>query len=339
MGEWVAQQNLTVVIVLGLAALAILVASSEQAVKRLVGLAHYANLSTAFVGMTVVSLATSIPEITAHYTASVGILRGSLDFQIGSSIVLGANIGSDVIQQTLIMGIVVFFAGVLKFKRYFLYKSMIPMIGTTVMCIILGWDRVYSRLDGAILFGTFIAYTYYLFIDERRYYRKEDQHVSEEVPGSGKQAALWGLIALGAMVLTIGSAQIVLSITQLVVQRTGIGGSFVGVITLGVASALPEFITAVAGIRRHDSGIPLGTLVGSNITNPLVAIGGGALISTYWAPQPLLYWDLPWETVTGLALWAILWITKGKLNRIGAVYLILLYVAYITMRALFFLAD
>jgi len=110
-------------------------------------------------------------------------------------------------------------------------------------------------------------------------------------------------------------------------------------VTLGVASALPEMTTAVAGIRRKDAGIPLGTLVGSNITNPLVAIGGGALISTYWAPKPLLYWDLPWETVTGLILWAILWLTKGKLNRVAAVYLMVLYVAYITLRAIFFAVD
>lgn len=339
MGAWVAQQNLTVVVVMGLAALALMVASSEQAVKRLVGLAHYANLSTAFVGMTVVSLATSIPEITAHYTASVGILRGSLNYEIGSSIVLGANIGSDVIQQTLIMGIVVLGAGVLKFRRYFLVKSMLPMVGTTVMCLVLGWDGSYSRWDGAILFGSFIAYTYYLYVDERKYYRKEDQHVSEEVPANGRQAALWGVIALGAMLVTIMSASVVLSITELVVARTGIGGSFIGVVTLGVASALPEFITALAGIRRKDQGIPLGTLVGSNITNPLVAIGGGALISTYWVPRPLVYWDLPWETITGLVLWGILWLTKGRLKRGHAICLIVLYVMYVTLRAVLFISD
>ncbi len=339
MNEWVAQQNLTVVIVMGVAALALMVASSEQAVKRLVGLAHYANLSTAFVGMTVVSLATSLPEITAHYTASVGILRGSLDYQIGSAIVLGANIGSDVIQQTLIMGIVVLGAGMLKFKRYFLVKSMLPMVATTVMCLVLGWDGEYSRLDGAILFGSFLAYTYYLYVDERKYYRKEDQHVSEDVPTSGRQAAVWGLIAVAAMLVTIASAQVVLSITEMVVSQTGIGGSFIGVVTLGVASALPEFITAMAGIRRKDQGIPLGTLVGSNITNPLMAIGGGALISTYWVPKPLLYWDLPWETLTGLVLWGILWATKGKLKRGHAIYLIVLYVVYVTLRAVLFLAD
>jgi len=147
-------------IVAGLVALVLLVLAADLAVKKLVDIAEYLRLSTTFMGMTVLSLATSIPEITSHVTAGFGILSGSLDYQVGSAIVLGGNIGSDVVQQTLIMGIVVLLAGGLYFRRYFLWKSMVPMIGTTLMCIVLGWDRQFSRLDGAILFGTFLLYTY-----------------------------------------------------------------------------------------------------------------------------------------------------------------------------------
>lgn len=338
--EWFAAQSLWVQIPLGFIALAVLVLSSEKAVKEVVAIADYFNLSATFMGMTVLSLATSIPEISSHYTASVGILRGTLDFKIGSSIVLGANIGSDVVQQTLIMGLVVLLSGTLYFRRYFLWKSMIPMIGTTIMCLVLGWDRTYSRWDGFILFGTFILYTYYLYWDERKYYKK--------VPGeaeppkkiqSRRELALASLIAVAAMALTVFSAQIVLAITENVVRVTGLGGSFIGVVTLGVASALPELTTALAGVHHNSQGVSIGTLVGSNITNPLVAIGGGALISTYWAPKPLLYWDLPWETVTGAILWLILWFSKGKLGRLGSFYLIGLYVLYVVLRGVLFITD
>lgn len=334
-------QSLTVNIILGLVAIAILVLSSDQAVKRLVGLADYFNLSATFMGMTVVSVATSIPEISSHLTASVGILRGTLDYHISSAVVLGANIGSDVVQQTFIMGLVVFFAGTLYFRRYFLWKSMLPMIGTTLMCIVLGLDRTYSRWDGLILFGTFIAYTYYLYIDERKHYRKEaaPQEEEKEVPKSGREAIWWGVLAVAAMALTVLSAQIALHVTEFVVRETGIGGSLIGVVTLGVASALPEFTTAISGVRNKEHGISLGTLVGSNITNPLVAIGGGALLSTYWVPRPLIAWDLVWETLTGAILWAILWFRKGKLGRWGAFYLIGLYFVYVISRAMFFSVD
>ncbi|MCD6302282.1 MAG: hypothetical protein J7M15_02015, partial [Anaerolineae bacterium] len=253
-------QPLGVNIVAGLAGIALLILAADEAVKRLIGLATYFDLSTTFMGMTVVSLATSIPEITSHLTASVGIVRGSMDAKIASAIVLGANIGSDVIQQTLILGMVVFFAGTLYFRRYFLWKSMLPMIGTTVMCIILGWDRYYSRWDGLILFGTFVAYTYYLYRDERKYYKKEESVEAEQAnaPETGSEALRWAFYAALAMGVTIVSANLVLRVTEGIVQSTGIGGSLIGVMTLGIASALPELTTAISGIGHKEHGISLG---------------------------------------------------------------------------------
>ena len=336
--------SLFLVAVIGIAATAVLVIAANISVKKLVGIAAYFHLSSTFMGMTIFSLATSIPEITSHLTASVKILAGTLDFKIGSAIVLGSNIGSDVVQQTLIMGIVVLLSGTLYFRRYFLWKSMIPMIGTTIMCIIFGLDGIYSRLDGALLFGTFIAYSYYLYMDERKHYIHEDnqpesEEIAENIPENLKEVFIDAGVALLMLGVTIVAATYVLRITELVVLRTGIGGSLIGVLTLGVASAMPELITALAGIRHKEHGVSLGTLVGSNITNPLVAIGGGALVSSYWVPRPLILWDLPWETVTGMILWGILWFSKGKLNKVHAFYLIGMYFVYIFFRAWLFAVD
>lgn len=341
---WLTPETLMGNVLLGLGALILLVLAADLAVSRLVDLAEYLRLSATFMGMTVLSLATSIPEITAHVTASAGILRGTLNYEIGSAIVLGANIGSDVVQQTLIMGLVVLLAGRLYFRRYFLWKSMVPMIATTILCLILGWDRVFSRLDGLLLFGAFVAYTYYLYYDERKHYRAvagEGIAAPREVPAIANRRQAWRAagITLAAMTVTVLAAQTVLHATEFVVVATGIGGSLIGVVTLGTASALPELVTAISGVRKNHHGICLGTLVGSNITNPLVAFGLGALLSTFWVPRPVLAWDLPWEAVTGAILWAILWFTKGRLKLAGAAYLIALYVIYIVTRAVFFAID
>lgn len=338
-------QSLWSLILFGTLSIIILVVFSNIAVGKLTGLAGYFRLSTTFMGVTVVALATSIPEISAHFTASIGILSGALDYEVSSAVVLGANIGSDVVQQTLIMAIVILIAGKLHFKRYFLWKTMLPMIITTLMCIVLGIDGQYSRVDGLILFGSFIGYMYYLYIDERKHYKEEDHGFAETgetpegIPQNAKEAWRDGLISVLALLITVGSAMVALQVTEGIVAQTGIGGSMIGVLTLGIASALPELITAISGVRHGDSGIPLGTLVGSNITNPLVAIGGGAIISTYWVPRPLVYWDLPWETITGALLWVVLWVNKGKMGRWGAYYLIALYFIYITFRMIFFAVD
>ena len=338
-------QSLWMMIVFGLLSMAVLVYSANVAVLKLTGLAGFFRLSTTFIGVTVVSIATSIPELAAHFTASFGILSGTLDYKVSSSVVLGANIGSDVVQQTLIMAVVVLIAGGLHFKKYFLWKSLLPMIITTLMCIILGWDGVYSRVDGMILFGSFIGYMYYLYRDERKFYKQEDHGFSDEgdvpdgVPKDSKEAGKYAFIAVIALVFTILSAMVALQITEVVVATTGIGGSLIGVMTLGLASALPELFTALSGLRHGDSGISLGTLIGSNITNPLLAIGGGAIISTYFVPRPLVYWDLPWETITGAILWIVLYFNNGKLGKWVAYYLIALYFVYITMRMIFFSVD
>jgi cation:H+ antiporter len=339
-----ASQSLWVVSLIGITALAVLVLSANEAVKKLVGIASYFHLSSTFMGMTVVSVATSIPEITSHITASVNILTGNLEYETGSAIVLGSNIGSDVVQQTLIMGLVVLLAGTMYFRRYMLWKSMLPMIAASAICLALGLDGGYSRLDGVILITAFIAYSYYLYVDERKHYRKEDnlhedEKVADSVPKSVKEVIGDSLISLLLIGFTVAAATVVLELTELLVNRTGIGGSLIGVITLGVASALPELTTAIAGIGNKEQGVSLGTLVGSNITNPLLAVGSGAVVSTYWAPRPLLAWDLPWAIVTGGILWAILWFNGGKLTKGHAIYLIAIYFVYIFARAFFFSVD
>ncbi len=332
------------VIVVGLASLTALVLAANLAVKKLIGIAAYFNLSSTFMGMTVVSLATSIPEITAHFTASARILANTLDYQIGSAIVLGSNIGSDVVQQTFIMGLVVLLSGQMIFKRYFLWKSMIPMIASTILCIVLGIDGTYSRLDGFILFASFIGYSLFLFFDERKHYQKEDnipqdEEVSNGIPKTRKQLWIDSAISLLMLGITVWVSSLVLSITEIIVNRTGVSGSLIGVVTLGLASALPELATALAGIRHKEAGISLGTLVGSNITNPLIGIGGGALISRYAVPNPLILWDLPWEALTGAILWIILWVKKGKLWKLDALYLMGMYFVFIILRALIFKTD
>lgn len=333
---------LPVAIAIGVAGLALLVLAANLAVKKMIDLAEYLKLSATFMGMTVISLATSIPEITSHLTASGSILAGSLDYKVGSAIVLGANIGSDVVQQTLIMAIVVLVAGSLYFRRYFLWKSLLPLIGTALICLVLGLDGSYSRLDGLILFGLFVAYTFYLYFDERKYYGKgESSNETKPEPAikTPRQALVAVVITLGAMTITVLAAQMVLGVTEKVVMTTGIGGSLLGVVTLGIASALPELTTALAGARNKSHGISIGTLVGSNITNPLVGIGLGAIVSTYAAPRPFLAWDLPWQAGSGAILLVFLLLRKGRIGRVGSLYFIGLYIIYILFRVLFFAVD
>lgn len=327
--------SLTAAVLLGVAALIVLVISAEKAIDRVTLILDRFQLSATFGGLTIFSLLTSLPELLAHLVASAGILSGRLDYDIASATVLGGNIGSDIVQQTLILGLVVLLTGGMTFEKDFLFTAYLPMILTTLMCLVLGWDRVYGRIDGAILVLSFVAYMVFLA-------RREVERARPE-PSEAGGGSLWlaGILALALFALILGSAHVLLIAVEAVVKQTGLGGSLVGVVSLGLASAAPEFITALAGLKKGKAGISLGTLIGSNITNPLVAIGGGALLSTYSVPGPLIILDLPMETITAALLLGYLLVKpeRYRLGRAGGVYLMVLYVAYLVVRFVFFAQD
>jgi cation:H+ antiporter len=321
-------------IIIGVLGLAAMIWSAEFVVKRAIGLAHHYGVSESFVGLTILSIGTSLPEIASHVIASLGILNGTLDYKIQSGLVLGANIGSDVVQQTLVVGLVVLMGGSLVFSKKFLKQSYGMMVGTTLLCIVLGWDGTYSRIDGFILLSIFAGYMYWLYTDERAQEHLKPQH--DSLKYSPKKTVLFLLLGLCGL---IGASAMVLHVMETHVAVTVLGGSLLGVITLGIASALPEMLTAISGVKNKSSGVSVGTLIGSNITNPLVAIGLGAAISTYYVPRPLVYWDLPMETVTGLALLLLLLFGDRKLGKKEAIALILIYFVYLYVRWQYFAID
>lgn len=410
-------------ILIGIASLVALVAAAEIVVSKMEGVAKHYGVSEVVIAMTIVSIGTSLPEISLHLVGSFNILlssaaplqlfgvdvgtmligahseavnllaqqgviaseaavRSSEIYLSTSGTVLGANIGSDVVQQTLVLGLVIISSALIaerhsfRFSRKFLIRDYAPMMGTTLMTLILAlnWKGVLgfltggalkvsgtlTRLDGLILVGSFAAYMYYLYTT-----RKEELAEQGDVEAS-KRPRLDFLTGIAAMMLVIGSAEVFLRVVELAVEQTGISGSMIGVASVGVVSAFPEMITAITGLRHGSEGVSLGTLIGSNITNPLLAIGSGAVISTYAVPRPLVLWDLPMETATaGLLL--VYMFSKQRIgdtlavplralglkrtarrmeateNRVisiaGAFLLVLLYVVYLYVRFTYFKYD
>ena len=187
----------------------------------------------------------SIPEIAAHYTASFGILSGALDFQVSSAVVLGANIGSDVIQQTLIMAIVILMAGGAAIQALFPLEEHDP--DDRYHCDVhhpgRGWHLFPSGWGPSFLAPSWPICITSTLMNASTTAKKTmalPRMVKgrKGVPENGKQALRDALISLIALGLTVGSAMIALKATEVVVAKTGVGGSLIGVITLGVASAL-----------------------------------------------------------------------------------------------------
>ncbi len=316
--------------------LLVLVFGAEEMIESLIALAKKYNFSSVFIGITIVAVGTSLPEIGAHLAASFNILANPNNLELYRAVsgaVLGGNIGSDVVQQTLLLGIIVIVMGGFTFKKSFLKRAYLPMIGTTLLTMLFSFDGLLSRIDGLILLTCFAGYIFYLWKTKAVGVYDgteitESQNIRKDI-----------LIVIVGMALILASAHFALISTSNIVRLTGLGGSLIGVVTLGIAAALPEMFTAISGLKHKVVGISLGTLIGSNITNPLLGIGLGSAISTYFAPRPLYMWDLPMETITAALLLVYLLFKKGELNRMGGVYLIGLYIFYLVVRVLFFAVD
>jgi cation:H+ antiporter len=313
----------------GAVALYALVTAASRAIGRLLALAEYYDVADALVGMTVLALGTSLPELSAHFVASLGIASGVLDYEVASAIVVGGNTGSSTVQQLLLVGVLVIAYGDLHLTPAFVRESYLPMLGAIAATLVLVRDGTVGRLDGVVLLVLY-AVSVGITLTGR-----ERSRTLREPPSTNPRRD--ALVATALFALVLLSASLVLSVVEGVVDGLALGGSTVGVVTLGVAAALPELTTVMDAVRRRAPNVALGTLVGSNVVNPLVGLGLGGVVSTYHVPAAVVFWDLPFKLLAGAGLlgWA-LYRRDRRLTRTEGGYLLGLYFLFVAGRLLLF---
>jgi len=270
------------------------------------------NLSGVFIGLTVLSVGTSLPEIFTHIFSSIDILKG-ID---ASGVAVGTNIGSNIIQITFIMGLLGLIT-VIKAGRKILKTDYLVMLGSIALLFMLSLDNRIGRMEGAVLVLLYVLYIWMLA-------RKEKMvEVTEYRANYWKEGTimLFGFIALGVAANSVVNNAIKIS------DMWGISASFIGVLIIGVSTALPEMTTALIAILKGAHGISLGTLVGSNITNPLFALGIGAAISGYTIENTMLFYDLPFWFLASLLPLLFFW-KKLYMKKWQALLMVIIYVAY-----------
>ncbi|WP_350355249.1 sodium:calcium antiporter [Haloglomus salinum] len=315
-------------LVLGAVALGVLVRAAGVVVDRATRLATSFDVDEELVAMTVVALGTSLPEIATGVIASAGILAGTLDPVVASATVLGSNTGSSTVQQLLLFGIFLVGYGRLDLTTSFVRARYLPMLGSLALLLVLSADGHLSRLEGLVLVGAYGAYFAYSYT--RRQRTRGLPEARSATPG--RDAA----VGAAALVAVLVASFVVLDTVDVVVQRLALGGSMLGVVTIGVAAALPELSVVREAIRRRTPTLALGTLVGSNVVNSLVGLGLGATISTYQVPQSVILWDLPFKLLVGVGLLVQVRQRSGGLGRGEGTTLLVLYLVFIAGRLLLF---
>lgn len=310
-------------------ALYTLVSTAEIAVDAWLALAKRFDVPDVVIGLTVLAFGTSLPELASHVVASLGILSGTLGYEVTSAVVLGGNVGSSTVQQTLLVGLLLLGYGPLVVTDSFLRSTYLPMVGALVALFVVAFDGTLTRLDGLVLLALYVVYAWYSFAT-----RSRETPVPADSPGSIRREAVR---AVGSLLLVLASATLLFLVVETVVAGLALGGSMVGVVTLGLAAALPELSTVLEAIRRRTPNLALGVLIGSNVVNSLVGVGVGASISTYAVPPAFVAWDLPFKIVIAVGLLAYVRFGPDRqLTRRVAGWLVVSYLVYVFGRMLLF---
>jgi len=316
------------IVVIGVIAVLI---TAHYVVIASINIAKHFRLSDEFTGMTILAIGTSLPEIITHIVGSIKIIKHPDSMHNISSLVIGTNVGSDVFQQNFLIGLVAVFA-VLTVKRRHLVKNMGGLIFASVILLVFSFNGIVSRTEGLILCSAYLVYLYLL----HKYDIDDD---TEQVSSTGNPGLTVNIIILSGGFLIMGfAADKVLDASVEIVETLNISSSFFGIIVLGIATALPELMTVLVACLKRKTAISAGVLIGSNITNPMFALGLGAMLSTYTVPGVVIMYDLPVKIFTAILIYIML--RKNEtINRPGGILLIVLYLIYIYLRNVYFPVD
>lgn len=269
------------------------------------------------IGLTIVSIGTSLPEAAVSISAS---LSGS------NSISLGNVIGSNIFNLLVVVGAASLILPVAT-DRDILKRDMPFNIAITAILCVMLLDGILSRLDAAILLILLVAYMLTLI----RSALKNRTETEDTKVLSWLRSILY--VVGGAAAIIIGGDFVVDSASTIAITL-GMGETLVGLTIVAIGTSLPELVTSIIAAKKGDSGIAMGNVVGSCIFNILFILGMTGVIQPMTADSAFFI-DTGILIGVALMMFAVAF-TKGKTGRVeGAVSLLIYiaYTAYIIMRA------
>ena len=309
-------------IILLLAGLALIVFGADILVDGASSVARRFGMSEFLIGLTIVGMGTSAPEMVVSF---IGAFQGNADIAIGNVI------GSNIMNTLLILGLTALILPMAVTPSN--KKRDIPVnILITILLIVLGLERTIfgfgtdglSRWDGGILLAVFILYMVLSF--------KGGKAQDDEQPS--KLYSLWLsllMIAGGVAGLIFGGNLFVNHATGLA-RALGVSDKFIAITILAGGTSMPELATCVVAAAKKKGQLALGNIIGSNVFNILLILGGSALIN------PLSFEDMNYVDLGVLLLSALVLLTalfvgrKDKIDRLdGSLFLAIWagYMAYL----------
>lgn len=304
-------------VLLFLLGLVCIVKGGDWFLNGAVWMAEATGVPRFLIGATVVSLATTLPELTVSVT---GVLAGEVDLAVGNAVgSVTANLG-------LILGLSALCMPAVVFRRQFDGKAGM-MVSGAVILLLLCRGNILPVRHGLLLFAVFAVYLWNNLVDARRSAERDSGAVSSRRQIAGKLLSFAGGIAA----ILIGSHLMIDSGSALALQL-GVPAAVIGVTMVAVGTSLPELVTALTAIAHRETALSVGNIIGANIIDltlilPIcAAVSGGKLTIS----QQTTALDLPaCLLVCCVAVLPPLW--KGRFYRWQGAALLALYGGYLLL--------
>ncbi|WJY14712.1 calcium/sodium antiporter [Pectobacteriaceae bacterium CE90] len=315
----------TVLLIIGLI---LLVYGADRLVYGAAVLARSFGIPPIIIGIVIVGMGTSLPELTVSVTAA---LNNQIDMAVGN--VLGSNITNIL----LILGSAALIRP-LTFQSVLSRREIPLMLLVTLLCGFLLHDSFLSRMDGIILLLIAVLCILLMLKMAHNTQRQEmDSFTREQIAELPQEsnytvALLW--LILGLIILPM-AARMVIDNATVIARYYNISELTIGLTVLAIGTSLPELATAIVGTLKKEDDIALGNLIGSNIFNIVIVLGVPALLSP-GALNPLAFERDYWIMLGVSVLLAALCLRRKQCIGQGAGALLLCtFIAYISV--LFFL--
>ena len=265
------------------------------------------NIPSIIIGMTIVAMGTSLPELSVSVTSS---LAGLNDMSIAN--VTGSNIFNLLIALGVCSTI-----GKLKISNY---KDVTTLLFSCIGLLLFTLNGTLGMFEGILLL---VAFTIYILSMMKQ--AKDNKEESEDE----KQRNIFITVVLGilgAIAIVIGGNMVVNSASEIAL-KLGMSENLVGLTIVALGTSLPEFVTSVMATKKGELEIAIGNIIGSNIFNILLILGVASLISPMTISVVAIC-DVMFMVFT-VALFIFLTVKEKELNKKSGILLIIMYIVYL----------
>jgi cation:H+ antiporter len=297
--------------------LILLVLGGNWLLKSSVGLSLKLNISKIIVGLTVVSFATSAPEMIVSIKAA---LNGFPDIAVGN--VVGSNIGN----VGLVLGVVLLINAIQVESNFYKTDWPMKMFASVLLFFFLILDGKLSRTEGIIFVIILTAFIVYLI--------KQNKKVEIEINESNDEPMtyikIFGLLFIGGSALWLGSELLVDGAVSLA-EGLGVSKRVIAITVVSIGTSVPELASSIIAAIKKENDISIGNIIGSNIFNILSVLGFTAIIKPIENVDiKILSFDIYWLLAFAFILLPMVFLPKrNSLSFKEGVLLVVSYIVFI----------